>query len=233
MASLLSRLVSTEYNPPSLYLDIEGTNLCRYGTIAIIQLLLLPQNEVFLIDIVTLGATAFSTPSSDGVGVTFRTVLESPAFTKVFFDVRNDSDALFHLFGIRLSGVQDLQLMELATRLGSKTYVRGLSKCINMHSDKSYMEKERFKAIKVAGYRMFDPKIGGTYKVFSDRPLVEEIRAYCVQDVLLLPGLWKRYNASMTASWKEKMLEETRSRISRSQNDVYHGEGPQNALGPW
>ncbi|KAK3316973.1 hypothetical protein B0H66DRAFT_605242 [Apodospora peruviana] len=33
--------------------------------------------------------------------------LESPSYTKVFFDVRNDSDALYAHFRVRLAGVED------------------------------------------------------------------------------------------------------------------------------
>ena len=50
----------------------------------------------------------------------------------VFFDVRNDSDALFAHFGVALQGAEDVQLMESATRTttGSKKYLNSLAKCI-------------------------------------------------------------------------------------------------------
>ena len=45
-----------------------------------------------------------------------RELLEDPDFPKIFFDCRQDSDALFHQFGVLLRGVRDLQLMELLLR---------------------------------------------------------------------------------------------------------------------
>lgn len=58
-------------------------------------------------------------------------VLESPTIPKVFFDVRNDSDALHNHFGINLDCIQDVQLMENATRPYTKKFVtvyKGASK---------------------------------------------------------------------------------------------------------
>lgn len=48
--------------------------------------------------------------------MSLQSILESPKTPKVFFDVRTDSDALFAQFGIKLAGIIDLQLMELASR---------------------------------------------------------------------------------------------------------------------
>jgi exonuclease 3'-5' domain-containing protein 1 len=51
---------------------------------------------------------------------------------EVIFDIRNDSDALFSLFQISVDGIKDLQLMELATRRGSKDFVAGLATCVEI-----------------------------------------------------------------------------------------------------
>jgi exonuclease 3'-5' domain-containing protein 1 len=56
--------------------------------------------EVYLIDVHTLGEEAFDTA---GVGeITLKDILQDEEIPKVFFDVRNDSDALFSHFGIAL-----------------------------------------------------------------------------------------------------------------------------------
>ena len=233
MAKLLSSIAWLDDNPPPLYLDIEGTDLCRYGTIAIIQLFVLPLNEVYLIDIAILGATAFSTPSDNNTDLTFKTVLEWPAFTKVFFDVRNDSDALFHLYGIKLAGVHDLQILELAWYDPSKQYLSGLAACIQRHSDMSPTEKEKWRATKDLGRKLYTPETGGSYEVFAKRPLAPDIIAYCVQDVVVLPGLWKKYMDGMQDWWVNKMLTETKARIAVSQGPTYHGKGKENARSPW
>lgn len=54
----------TPLEPPSLYIDIEGTNLGRNGSIAIVTLFFLPDASTYLIDIHTLGSAAFSTGNS-------------------------------------------------------------------------------------------------------------------------------------------------------------------------
>ncbi len=42
IASLLNTLATLPTSPPSLYLNLEGTNLSRYGSISIIELFVLP-----------------------------------------------------------------------------------------------------------------------------------------------------------------------------------------------
>jgi 3'-5' exonuclease len=49
-------------------------------------------------------------------GQTLRAILESSYYPKVFFDARNDSDALNSHFEIGLRGVVDLQLLEFTSR---------------------------------------------------------------------------------------------------------------------
>jgi exonuclease 3'-5' domain-containing protein 1 len=58
----------------ALYLDIEGWNLCRHGTISIITILSHPSNQAQLIDVSALGDLAFSTTLEDGKS--FRSILE-------------------------------------------------------------------------------------------------------------------------------------------------------------
>ncbi|CAN9172116.1 unnamed protein product [Alternaria alternata] len=86
-----------------IYIDLEGLNLCREGSVSILTLLIdleTSPKEVYLIDVHTLGEEAFDTA---GVGeITLKDILQDEEIPKVFFDVRNDSDALFSHFGIAL-----------------------------------------------------------------------------------------------------------------------------------
>ncbi|KAL5416306.1 hypothetical protein PMIN06_000443 [Paraphaeosphaeria minitans] len=133
LAQVLDRLTLKSTVPPHLYIDIEGINLSRNGTMSIFTLFDRTSKLVYLIDVHYLGFAAFTTHSATcktfkdsafqvaGADtapryVTLKTILECPKIPKVFFDVRNDSDALFSHFGIRLDGVQDLQAMELASK---------------------------------------------------------------------------------------------------------------------
>jgi exonuclease 3'-5' domain-containing protein 1 len=102
-----------------LYVDLEGNNLSRHGTLSLITVLVEPRHTVHLVDVTTLGKEAFSVSGTNEK--TLQQILESRDIIKVFYDIRNDSDALFSLFGVRVGGIEDLQLMELGGRRGSKT----------------------------------------------------------------------------------------------------------------
>ncbi len=231
IASLLDTLAALPTSPPSLYLDLEGTNLSRHGSISIIELFVLPQNHVYLVDVHVLGEKAFSTQSSDGR--TLKAILESSDIPKAFFDVRNDSDALYSHFNISLAGVQDIQLLENAGRPFNRRCVNGLAKCIEKDAMMTYSERSNWKAVKEEGRKLFAPELGGSYEVFNTRPMAEEITKYCVQDVLFLPGLWSTYSAKVPAAWAEKVRLATLARVSLSQMVDYNGQGRHMALGPW
>lgn len=126
---------------PSLFVDLEGNNLSRKGTLSLVTVLVEPRHTVHLIDVTGLGDDAFTTAGLDGR--TIKRILESPKVCKVFFDIRNDSDALYSLSSIRVQGIEHLQLMELASRASWKKYVNGLSKCIERDAPISFEEKQR------------------------------------------------------------------------------------------
>ena len=219
---------------PNLFIDLEGNNLSRHGTLSMITILVEPRHTVHLVDVHTLGKDAFTTSNTNNT-TTLQQILESETTTKVFFDIRHDSDALFGLYGIRVSGIEDLQLMELASRSAlfeNKRYVSGLAKCIQSYSQLSVAEKQQFKATKELGGRLFDPARGGSYAVFGQRPLDPEVSKYCVQDVLHMPGLYDVFHAKLGAIWKAKVKKETAARIALSQSARGVGRGPQNAQGP-
>jgi exonuclease 3'-5' domain-containing protein 1 len=81
-----------------MYIDLEGVNLCREASLSIHTLLIdtgIPTIRVCLIDIYLLGSQAFNTTGIKGK--TPKDIFQDEKITKVFFDVRNDSDALFAL----------------------------------------------------------------------------------------------------------------------------------------
>ncbi|KAM0260042.1 hypothetical protein ACHAQJ_002966 [Trichoderma viride] len=216
--------------PPSLYVDLEGINLCRHGTISILQLYIHPTRRAYLIDVLALQDKCFSTPGESGL--TLKDILESNTIPKVFFDVRNDSDALFSHYQIRLAGILDLQLMELATRSSLRRFVKGLAKCIEFDAPLSARERLEWMQIKEKGTKLFKPEQGGSYEVFNERPLRADILAYCAQDVYILPRLWAFYNSKMTAVWKQRVIETSQERVRLSQMRSYNGKGKDKALAP-
>lgn len=101
---------------PRIAVDIQGDELGRFGTISIIQIAT-PNKEVYLFDITKLQHSAFS----EGLSSLFT----DPLVQKVFFDVRTDCDALFHLFQITPISIIDCQIvcMSSPSRANSKFLV--------------------------------------------------------------------------------------------------------------
>jgi len=106
---LILRHSPPEAYEPTMYIDLEGVNLCCEGSLSILTLLIntsMPTIRVCLIDVYSLGSQAFNTTGVKGK--TLKDILQDEKIWKVFFDVRNDSDALFAHFGVALQGVEDV-----------------------------------------------------------------------------------------------------------------------------
>ena len=80
--------IQTKINPhtPLLYVDIEGNDLCRYGTISLIQIYVPLVNTTFVLDVLVLGKEAFTTSVIEEEEMTLKSLLESPEIVKCFFD---------------------------------------------------------------------------------------------------------------------------------------------------
>ncbi|KAL3485387.1 ribonuclease H-like domain-containing protein [Aspergillus germanicus] len=247
VAGLVRSLEGLPNDPPSLYIDLEGVNLGRHGTVSILQMYVLPHDRTYLIDIHTLGERAFSSEVTEGGRqsdtdtkkrtTTLKSIFESSTIKKVIFDVRHDSDALHAHFGIRLAGIEDLQLMELGTRGGERTHVKGLSHCIRLNIPfaewKDGQESiDRWLETKEKGRKLFAPEHGGSFEVFNQRPLSEDVLRYCIEDVRLLPILWKVYNGLLTRFWRKMVDEEVENRIRSSQSAKFKGSGWHMTLAP-
>ncbi|PUU84211.1 ribonuclease H-like domain-containing protein [Tuber borchii] len=239
LAAMLGNISDLPNSPPPLYLDLEGENLGREGTIAIIQIHVLPQNCTYLLDITTLGRRAFTFHGSDQTK-NLKTILESSSTTKCLFDVRNDADALFNLYDISLQGVQDIQVMNYAAREARRGVFRrgnlimGLAKCIATDSGLSYAALAEFSRKKQEGGRIFNPKLGGSYAVFSERPLREDVMEYCVGDVIHLPTLWREYSDILEGQGRlrNKVQSATLARLEAAKKPRVP-DGKWRVNGPW
>ncbi|KAI1322363.1 ribonuclease H-like protein [Xylariaceae sp. FL0255] len=189
ISAMVDELSELLIRPPSLYFDVEGINLSLHETISILQIHVRTTGKTSLVDMYTLQEVAFSTQGNN-TSLTVKDIMESSSIPKVFFDVRSDSDALYNLYKIELKGIKDLQLMEFATRSYNKRFITGLKKCIARDMPMTITEKLAWSRAKDEGSKLFAPEKGGSYEVFNNRPLPENIRAYCVQDVHFLPRLW-------------------------------------------
>ncbi|KAJ4388149.1 hypothetical protein N0V93_008755 [Gnomoniopsis smithogilvyi] len=239
VTSLLVELHSIPSSPslaiaPSIYCDLEGVNLGRQGSLSILTLYVPQVQKVYLVDVFTLKQAAFSTECD---GRSLKTILEDNSVGKAFFDIRNDSDALYSHFGLSVAGIHDLQLMELATRPwpASNRYISGLSRCIERDLAAVSTLKVDWLRIKQAGEQLWSPEKGGRYEVFNERPLRPEIIKYCAQDVTLLPQLWELYKKRLgdaSSVWRARIHRETEERIKLSQSTNYNGKGKHMAVAP-
>lgn len=230
----LQALINTIQNRPTqqnfVFLDLEGINLGRNGSIAIIQVLLPPNPTVYFVDVHTLQNKAFETSNDDGH--TFQSILESPDIPKVLFDVRNDSDALFSLFQIKLQCLVDLQILEYATRESRGKHVKGLATCVQTESLRLELFSNDWNKIKEEGRKLFAPEKGGRYEVFNERPLPKALVDYCEQDVLLMPGLLRLYAKRLIPGWAKQLQAIFDARITLSQSLTFNGKGQHMAVGP-
>ena len=134
--------------------DCEGTCMSRVGLVTLLQVA--AGEDIFLFDVQALGGELFKAGGGVGAGDvsdgdgdggdgrgggrrrrrSLRGILEDPAVTKLMFDCRVDSDALFHQHDVRLEGVYDVQLADVAARRRNSQVVgllSGMPKCAARH----------------------------------------------------------------------------------------------------
>ncbi|KAF2114629.1 ribonuclease H-like domain-containing protein [Lophiotrema nucula] len=232
---LVFRHAPPDLYSPTMYIDLEGVDLCREGSISILTLLIdtgIPTKRVCLIDVHTLGAKAFE--SAGAKQKTLKDILQDAKIPKVFFDVRNDSDALFAHFGVALQGVEDVQLMESATRktTASRKLLSGLAKCVE-NSKIGHSGLASWKLAKEKGERLFKAEHGGSYEIFNQRPIPEDVISYCAGDVQFLPDLWNKFCRQQAHAWRDMVDEETEKRVAMSQRSDYQPHDRKKAMGPW
>ncbi|KAJ4330882.1 hypothetical protein N0V87_009613 [Didymella glomerata] len=230
---IVARHAPSLLRSPILYIDLEGVNLSREDTAAILTILIdigMSERRVCLIDLLALGALAFQTAGA--MQSTLKDILQDERISKVFFDVRNDSDALFAHFGVALQGIEDVQLMESAWRKTtvSRKFVNGLARCVE--NEISGDELANWKLAKQRGERLFKAEHGGSTTVFNDRPIAEDIVQYCSGDVQYLPDLRRKYYPQ-THEGQNLVRDETKKRVAASMKPEYQPHGPQKVLAPW
>lgn len=170
--------------------DVEGEELCRDGVIALIQMAVDDgkDSRVYVFDIKVLGERCFVSVDRGGGGL--RTVLESLDVEKVFFDVRADCDALYHLYGVHPNNVIDLQVLFTLYNMPPKVErLTGLGQVFEQYCRRIGVEEDerlRLRGIKERGVALFAPEKGGSYAVWFRRPLHADLLQYAAADVLYL-----------------------------------------------
>lgn len=97
--------------------DAEGTNLGQTGTLTIVTMQGLRDREkessIYVIDVLVLTRVKVFSESPPSI----RSILEDPSVTKLTFDCRSDSDALYHQHNVSLAGTPDVQIFDQAVRI--------------------------------------------------------------------------------------------------------------------
>jgi exonuclease 3'-5' domain-containing protein 1 len=76
-----------------------------------------------VVDIWTMQTQAINQVASAS-GLTLKAVFESTEYIKVWFDPRNDVDALYHQYAVMPKRIFDLQLAEVADRRAKNLTVK-------------------------------------------------------------------------------------------------------------
>lgn len=155
----------------TIALDLEGRSLGRMGSICIITLA--TYSTVYIIDVVMLGAEALY------AGSPLKRVLESRDIMKLMFDCRADCDALFFLYGVRLQNVCDLQISSCFALFPTSPHLPGMKSVflvLGLFTDEDA-------GIKNAGRHLFNPRCGGSFDWWEERPLTDVLVQYCAVDV--------------------------------------------------
>lgn len=151
----------------------------------------------------------------------------------MFYDVRNDSDALYNLHGILLQNVYDVQLLEVALRRSQSIRVK-MVMSLRGSIEKYLTPPPGWLKTKDAGAKLFAPERGGSYEVFEQRPLDPILIQYCAQDVALLVRLADTMQGMMGPigeNWEGRILAESMKRVAMARNTYYPGgRGRQRAV---
>lgn len=233
LLSLLDSIANLVVNPPSLYISLEGIAQVNHGSISIMALYVAPTRKNYLIDIHSLGKTAFSATTKGGTSL--KTILESSTIPKVTFDAFKLSHALFILFQVSVGGIKELQLMELAARTGSRQFGGELAECIEEEISISAAAKMEWHITRARARRLFAPRDVELNEIFNERPLKPEIIQYCKQGVMFLPSLYNVYSLKLRGPqqtfWRVYVRETTNDRIKMSQSPGYDGKSKVQTIG--
>ena len=212
-----------------LAVDCEGNSLSREGALTIITVA--TEEKVYIFDVQKLGQATFSS----GLGE----ILEDESRKKLMFDCRQDSDALWHQFKVKLSGVLDLQLLEViyrrenpsasttktpqpsfknkrggrrnrrSQRTDEVEKIYGFGRCLEL-----YLQDENLVKIKDKGRELLEEDD----ELWTKRPLTDELIQYCVVDTM---ATFRLYNKMKDVNGGEQ----ARLRVASDKYvDLYRGK---------
>jgi len=172
--------------------DSEGVNLSRTGECTIVTIQgfdgAKKETRIYVIDVHVLGADVVFSKEHPSL----RPILENSNLTKVTFDCRTDSDAIFHQYGVSLAGTFDLQIFDQAVRIhngklppqrnsyicnGGIPFLPSMEKVLQRYSIETSIQKSS------APHRQ-------SAEIWKQRPLSSASIEYAGNDVHIIKLLW-------------------------------------------
>ncbi|XP_020913445.1 piRNA biogenesis protein EXD1 [Exaiptasia diaphana] len=205
----LRELKSFKSKANLLAVDCEGVKLSREGELTIVTVA--TEEKAYIFDVVKLKKVLFD----EGL----REILEDKSREKLMFDCRQDSDSLWHQYQVKLTGVLDVQLLEVMKRreeYGGSSLKFQLSRRSGRGSEVRRSDRGS-EVEKIRGFnyclelytkdtRAINTKDKGRILLQSDRnlwkrrPISDVLLRYCAVDTL---ELFKLYNKLKSANGEE------------------------------
>ena len=192
LKNAISELKQKRERNTFLAVDCEGVSLSRKGALTIITVA--TEEKAYIFDVLKLGQAVFSAGLAE--------ILEDKSQEKLMFDCRQDSDALWHQFRVKLTGVLDLQLFEVIYRRESTSRrprgrnnilrsqrtdeverINGFRRCLEL-----YVEDPNYIIVKGKGGAI----LKRDSEVWKRRPLAEVLLQYCVVDTKAMFKLYDK-----------------------------------------
>lgn len=233
VSEMVDALIALPVVEPNIAVDLEGKSLGRDGPVYLAIVHDYEAEHTYIVDVHILQSEAFDTHGTDGT-TSLRSILQTDETPKLFYDVRQDSDALYHQFGIRIAGVLDVQLFKLASMSHSFNYPAryrtGLFNAIDSGINMNCEAKRNWLEIKRSGKELWCPDQGDSWDRFTERNKRKEIIEYCLVDVVHLRTLYRNYLRYMSQNWLAKVKRTTQLSIERTWQEDFvsatDGKGP-------
>jgi exonuclease 3'-5' domain-containing protein 1 len=227
-SKMLVNMVETLELENIINVDFEGVNLCKTGKVCLGQFHASGSDLVYIVDFVVMN------PFKEANG-RLKDILESEKIKKIFFDPRNDVDAIANIYSVHPQNVICLQLAEVATRLQNGLNVRfvlGLHKTMEKYLQLDSTTLASVMKVKSTGITLFAPEFGGSYAVFEQRPVSNEILNYAAVDVYYFDELYKKLFGNLSNLLTEKVIKLSKERLVAYKNPNFNPKSRDNCIAP-
>lgn len=196
----------------TLVVDIEAVSMdaSKGRGVSVIQVMPTgPENNIaYVFDVHGLGpvepgaprSVVFETPGEHQTSTTLGTMLASPYVCKLMVDPRRDASMLYHLHGIRLANVVDLQVVHAVlqachglTAVGTRSPRQGMftptTGLLDVYTNvmcAPFNLRKRITAAETAGHRLYALSSGGDPEVWAERPLHPALYRYAALGVMYI-----------------------------------------------